>query len=99
MATKHNPYVEIRFLNKDNVQEDYCRWQLSTTFNGSWQPAFYHDLEEKLYIMQELEIVGFGNRSAIFTSGMLTTYHFLEYQMLRCIEHTADHITLVVRDL
>lgn len=99
MATKRNPYVEIRFLNKDNVQEDYCRWQLSTTFNCPWQPAFYHDLEEKLYIMQELEIVGFGDRSAIFTSGMLTTYHFLEYQMLRCIEHTADHLTLVVRDI
>ena len=99
MATKRNPYAEIRFLNKDNVQEDYCRWQLSTTFNGSWQPAFYHDLEEKLYIMQELEIVGFGDRSAIFKGGMLTTYHFLEYQMLQCIEHTADHLTLVVRDL
>ena len=52
MATRRNPYAEIRFLNKDNVQEDYCRWQLSTTFNGPWQNAFYHDLEEKLYIIK-----------------------------------------------
>ena len=52
MATRRNPYAEIRFLNKDNVQEDYCKWQLSTTFDCPWQNAFYHDLEEKLYIIK-----------------------------------------------
>ena len=99
MATERNPYVEIRFLDKNNVQTDYCRWQLSSTFNCPWQNAFYRELEEKLYIMQELEIVGFGNRSAVFTSGLLTTYHFATYQMVQAIEHTADHLTLVVKDL
>lgn len=99
MATARNPYAEIRFLDKNNVQTDYCRWQLSTTFNCSWQPAFYRELEEKLYIMQELEIVGFGSRSAVFTSGLLTTYHFTSYQIVQAIEHTTDHLTLVVRDI
>lgn len=99
MVTARNPYAEIRFLDKNNVQTDYCRWQLSTTFNCLWQPAFYRELEEKLYIMQELEIVGFSNRSAVFTSGLLTTYHFTSYQMVQCIEHMADHLTLVVRDI
>lgn len=99
MATARNPYAEIRFLDKNNVQTDYCRWQLSTTFNCLWQPAFYRELEEKLYIMQELEIIGFGSRSAVFTSGLLTTYHFTSYQMVQCIEHMADHLTLVVRDI
>lgn len=99
MATARNPYAEIRFLNKNNVQTDYCKWQLSSTFNCLWQPAFYRELEEKLYIMQELEIVGFGSRSAVFTSGLLTTYHFTSYQMVQCIEHMADHLTLVVRDI
>lgn len=99
MATARNPYAEIRFLDKNNVQTDYCRWQLSTTFNCLWQPAFYRELEEKLYIMQELEIVGFGSRSVVFTSGLLTTYHFTNYQIVQAIEHTADHLTLVVRDI
>ena len=94
-----NPYVEIRFLDKNNVQTDYCKWHLDRTFNCPWQDAFYRDLEEKLYIMQELEIVGFGNRSAVFKGGLLTTYHFTSYQMVQCIEHTADHLTLVVRDI
>lgn len=99
MATARNPYAEIRFLDKNNVQTDYCRWQLSSTFNCLWQPAFYRELEEKLYIMQELEIVGFGSRSVVFTSGLLTTYHFTNYQIVQAIEHTADHLTLVVRDI
>ena len=94
-----NPYVEIRFLDKNNVQTKYCKWHLDRTFNSPWQNAFYRDLEEKLYIMQELEIVGFGNRSAVFKGGLLTTYHFTTYQLVQCIEHTADHLTLVVRDI
>lgn len=94
-----NPYVEIRFLDKNNVQTEYCKWHLDRTFNSPWQNAFYRDLEEKLYIIQELEIVGFGNRSAVFKGGLLTTYHFTTYQLVQCIEHTADHLTLVVRDI
>lgn len=94
-----NPYVEIRFLDKNNVQTEYCKWHLDRTFNSPWQNAFYRDLEEKLYIMQELEIVGFGNRSAVFKGGLLTTYHFTTYQLVQCIEHTVDHLTLVVRDI
>ena len=94
-----NPYVEIRFLDKNNVQTEYCKWHLDRTFNSPWQNAFYRDLEEKLYIIQELEIVGFGNRSAVFKGGLLTTYHFTTYQLVQCIEHTADHLTLVMRDI
>ena len=64
-----NPYVEIRFLDKNNIQTKYCKWHLAR------------------------------NRSAVFKGGLLTTYHFTTYQLVQCIEHTADHLTLVVRDI
>ena len=94
------PYCEINFLDEQGNRTDYCKWTLPCTFRcESWRQQFYRDLEEKLYIMQELEIVGFGSRSAVFTSGLLTTYHFTTYQVVQAIEHTADHLTLVVKDL
>lgn len=94
------PYIQIRFLDKNNVQTEYCQWTLPCTFNSdSWQHIFYRELEEKLFIMQELEVVGFDSRSAVFTSGLLTTYHFTTYQVVQCIEHTSDHMTLVVKDI
>lgn len=98
--TGGNPYIQLRFLDKNNVQTDYCTWHLGCTFNSpDWQRVFNSELEEKLFIMQELEIMGFDRRSAVFTTGLKTTFHGVSFQWVRVSEHDANHIEVLVRDI
>lgn len=94
------PYCEINFVDEQGNRTDYCKWTLPCTFRcESWRQQFYRDLEEKLYIMQELTPCEFAIRSEVLTYGVRTTYHGISYQWVRVIEQDNDHITVLVRDI